>query len=295
MFSISQLTNGYYEEIKNDLFSLPPLTVVGIVSINADDATQSYVKTLQAACERVGITLLMRSVHPDETTNVVIESNCNPEVSGIFVFYPIGGEDHDSAIRKMVLPHKDIEGLNQTWTSKLLSNDRLDNSFNKAIVPCTALAILKTLISACSLTETPKSTFVGETVTIFNRSKIVGYPLAQMLYNDGAVVFSFDVNGGYALPNPDFTISRTSALKRSSVVITGVPSKSFECIQPNEINDETVCLNFSFVENFTPEAIKKSRCYIPRVGPMTIAMCLRNAVRLHRYSISYHRHPLESF
>jgi len=291
MFSISQLTDVYYNEIKMELSSLPPLVIIGIMSNEADAATLSYAKTLQVACDRVGISLQLSSLPPSNIDEAIIESNFDPSISGIFVFYPIRGEEQDAITRMRVLPSKDVEGLAQYWSNKLIMNDRVVNDHQgKAVLPCTALAVLKTLISACSLTESPNRTFVGETITIFNRSKVVGHPLAWMLRNDGAVVFTFDVHGGYALPNSSYAITRAVALEKSSIVVTGVPSPTFDRIKESEISNDTVCLNFSFVENFTPEAIKKAHCYIPRVGPMTIAMCLRNAVRLHRHAISC-RHP----
>jgi len=63
-------------------------------------------------------------------------------------------------------------------------------------------------------------------------------------------------------------------------VITGVPSDKFEKIRPAEITADTVCLNFSSVPNFSEEFDNYSGTFIPRVGPMTVAMCIRNTVRL---------------
>jgi methylenetetrahydrofolate dehydrogenase (NADP+)/methenyltetrahydrofolate cyclohydrolase len=43
-----------------------------------------------------------------------------------------------------------------------------------------------------------------------------------------------------------------------------------------------VCLNFSTVANFSDDAVAQAAVFIPRVGPMTVTMALRNTVRLYR-------------
>ena len=84
----------------------------------------------------------------------------------------------------------------------------------------------------------------------------------------------------------EISIDRASALEMSDVVITGVPNKSFPKIQLSEIKSGTICLNFSTVQNFEPDITEKSSMFIPRVGPVTVAMCMRNALRLYE---NFHR------
>jgi methylenetetrahydrofolate dehydrogenase (NADP+)/methenyltetrahydrofolate cyclohydrolase len=120
-------------------------------------------------------------------------------------------------------------------------------------------------------------------VTIFNRSAVVGKPLAHMLCNDGAKVHSFDIDGGITLekgrvlPDP---IEREEALAESGVVITAIPSRDFEKIKAVELKDGAVCVNVASIQNFEDEAKEKAGIYVPRVGPLTVAMCLRNVLRL---------------
>ena len=120
-------------------------------------------------------------------------------------------------------------------------------------------------------------------MTIFNRSEVNGRPLAVMMSNDGALVYSFDINGPLlfrdAKPH-EIDINRKEALAASDIVITGVPDKSFEKIRCDEIKAGTVCINFSSYPNFEDDIITHTDIYIPRVGPMTVAMCMRNTLRL---------------
>ena len=129
----------------------------------------------------------------------------------------------------------------------------------------------------------------GQTVTIFNRSEVIGRPLAIMLSNDGAKVYSFDVNGPMLFVDArpeEINISRTQALEGSDIVVTGVPSADFDKITAGEIRPDCVCLNFSSHSNFDEDITDRNRIYIPRVGPMTVAMCIRNTLRLYR---NFHR------
>lgn len=67
----------------------------------------------------------------------------------------------------------------------------------KAILPCTPLAIVKTL-EHCQVYNPLRpygSRAFGRTVTVINRSEVVGRPLAALLANDGARVFSVDLDG----------------------------------------------------------------------------------------------------
>jgi methylenetetrahydrofolate dehydrogenase (NADP+)/methenyltetrahydrofolate cyclohydrolase len=289
IFNVNVLADKYIAQLRQivDESSLyRQIQIVGIVSTNADAATNSYVTTLEQTCRKVGVELTVYRVDPSIVRLTVIYLNGDPDVHGIFVFYPMLDEDGDSFLRNHLNHLKDIEGLSSYWTTKLVNNDRwVEHDKNKAVVPCTPLGIVKSLVHVLDVPELPGHTFSGKTITIFNRSSIVGLPLAHMLANDGAIVHSFDINGGIVISNDEsqviVPIERKAALAISDVVITGVPSQSFDCVDADEITDNAVCVNFSFVKNFTQSAIEKARIYVPRVGPMTIAMCLRNAIRLY--------------
>jgi methylenetetrahydrofolate dehydrogenase (NAD+) len=96
----------------------------------------------------------------------------------------------------------------------------------------------------------------GRRITVINRSEVVGRPLAALLANDGAEVYSVDVTGvqrfhrGQGLRNqqhvveekPDMTMDDCLAI--SDVVISGVPGDKFK-VPVEKIRDGAVCINFS--------------------------------------------------
>ena len=69
----------------------------------------------------------------------------------------------------------------------------------KCVLPCTPLAVVKILehLGAYDDQHAAGDRMAGKTVTIVNRSEIVGRPLAAMLANDGATVYSVDIDSTY--------------------------------------------------------------------------------------------------
>ena len=240
----------------------------------------------------MGIHFTLIKTHQEFIWDLLHQANNDASVHGIFVYYPIFADARDTQLRNMIAWQKDVEGLTPSWLKKLYANERFDDSERtlKAILPCTPLAIMKILEKTDNY-KTPPLPLHGQIISIFNRSEVVGKPLAYMLSNDGSMVYSFDINGGIVIDQDSKRqrpISREQALSASDVVITGVPTAHFHKIHANELKDGAICLNFSHVQNFTEAAKERARCYIPRVGTLTVAMCLRNALRLYRHY--HHNH-----
>jgi len=96
----------------------------------------------------------------------------------------------------------------------------------------------------------------GHTITVVNRSEVIGRPLAALLANDGACVYSVDVTGvqqftrGEGIKQKRHQVVEKEGwglqdcVPMSDVVITGVPGESFKF--PIELlRESAVCINFS--------------------------------------------------
>jgi methylenetetrahydrofolate dehydrogenase (NAD+) len=164
----------------------------------------------------------------------------------------------------------------------------------KSILPCTPLAVVKVLefLQIYNSILPYGNRLFGKTITVINRSEVVGRPLAALLANDGAKVYSIDLDGvqiftrgsgikkhrheahvleGWTLDN---------CLPLSDVVISGVPGEKYK-VDTNLIRDGAVCINFSSEKNFDGAAVKeKASIYVPAIGKVTIAVLLRNLLRL---------------
>ena len=279
----------FRSNIRERIAQLPrPPRLVGFLATDKPDS-EEYAGYTKSSCEDVGIEFVLTKLDRFALESAIVEASASPDVHGIIVYYPIFNSSHDSYLRGLVPPHKDVEGLNQHWLRMLYSNERYDDpaKTKKAILPCTPLAIVK-LIEASGYFSSELSPetrpLEGKVVTIFNRSEVVGRPLAFMVANDGAKVFSYDIDGLMIFDGSSVKaaeVPRAVALAQSDIVITGVPSEAFTQITPDEIKSGALCINFSMSKNFGPGIEAKAGCFIPRVGPMTIAMCLRNTLRLY--------------
>lgn len=257
----------------------------------------------------------------------VLEANEDDDVDGIMVYYPIFGGQQDQYIQQVVSPLKDVEGLHHQFLFNLYHNIRfispstlkpvpashLPTSINsnteddtpppgtvKSILPCTPLAIVKVLeyVGVYNRLLSYGDRARGKVVTIVNRSEVVGRPLAALLANDGARVFSVDIdsiveftkrpsNSTTSRYNPHHVTTHCSltleqCLQLSDVVIGAVPVASYK-IPTTQLKDGCVCVNVAQEKNFESDVREKASIYVPSVGQMTIAMLQRNLLRLRKY------------
>lgn len=284
----SVVAEKYVEAIRDEVGKLGcKINVVGFIATD-DQPSQSYAKATRQKFNEVGISYDLRQVERLELEQAIMEANADSDLHGIFIYFPVFHSQQDSYLRNLVDYRKDIEAGSHYWVRKLYANDRFaiaGDSSRKALLPCTPLAIIKMLTAVGIYKEDVERPIEGRLVTIFNRSEVNGRPLAVMMSNDGAGVYSFDINGPLLFENAkpyEVKITRKEALAQSDIVITGVPHKSFEKIGCDEIRPGTVCVNFSSWPNFEDDIERHTDIYIPKIGPMTVAMCMRNTLRLFR-------------
>ena len=285
------LARQYVDESKHQVELIgQPIHVVGLIASD-DEPSIAYGAATKQKFDDIGISYDLRNIQRLELEDQILALNDDTSVHGVFIYFPVFHNQQDDYLRNLVNFTKDIEAGSNYWTRKLYNNDRLvDNDPNKkALLPCTPLAIVKMLTEIGVYQYNTPKPIQGKTVTIFNRSEVIGRPLAVMMSNDGAVIHSFDENGPLTFKDAkayESTITRGQALAESDIVITGVPSNKFDKVRASEIKPGTVCVNFSSVPNFDEDINTHTEIYIPRVGPMTVAMCMRNTVRLFN---NFHR------
>jgi methylenetetrahydrofolate dehydrogenase (NADP+) / methenyltetrahydrofolate cyclohydrolase len=287
------VARSFRDEVRREIREIPePLVLAGfLVADHGPSAT--YAEYTRKGCDDVGVKFDLRTVKRLDAEERVLEANADAGVHGILVYYPVFGTQQDTYVRDLVLAGKDVEGLNSFWARCLYANRRfLDEAkTKKAILPCTPLAVLKLLDAAGVSGDRAGAArpLAGVRAVVFNRSEVVGRPLASMMANDGAEVVSFDIDGPQlfvpareegAHAVEETRIDRAEALARADVVITGVPSREFPLVRAAEIREGAVCLSFSTRKNFADDVAEKAAVFVPRVGPMTVTMALRNLARL---------------
>ena len=284
----------YREDVRRTVADLAAdgrtLRIVGVLS-QYEGPAATYARYARRGCEDVGIQMELRHVGADEAERVIAQANLDDAVDGIFLYYPLIDRAADRWLRELVDPRKDVEGLHSFWSRLLYENRRFvdDERTLRAILPCTPLAILKMLQHAGMRGTGGEAPLDGVTACVINRSDVVGRPLSAMLANDGARVYSLDITGTvvfepasdrHAHSVRDSDVGRAGALAASDVVITGVPSASFELVRGDEIRDGAICVNVSEKKNFDDSILERASVFVPRLGPLTVAMATRNLARI---------------
>jgi methylenetetrahydrofolate dehydrogenase (NADP+)/methenyltetrahydrofolate cyclohydrolase len=284
---------AFRAELRAEVAALPePLTLVGILA-DEHRPSRTYAEYTRKGCADVGVQFTLREVKRLDVEAAIRDANADPAVHGVLIYYPVFGTQQDGYVRDLVDPGKDIEGLHTFWVRCLYENRRYldDARRKKAILPCTPLAVLKLLDAAGAASTGSARPLAGKRACIFNRSEVVGRPLASMMANDGADVISFDVDGALRFCPADAEgayrveetpLDRAAALAGADLVITGVPSHAFPLVRAAELKPGAICLNFATLKNFDPDVLQAASVFIPRVGPMTVTMALRNTLRLYR-------------
>ena len=159
----------------------------------------------------------------------MIAANKEARVHGIIIYYPIFGWPIDDYPRDVIGLEKDVEGLNHRYRYSLYHNIRtIDNdSGKKCVLPCTPLAVIKIMeyLGAYDCTRPVGHQLDGKVAAVFNRSEVVGRPLAAMLATDGATVYSIDISGMlvYAARAPHSPRAVAAANPRSPPPTTALP------------------------------------------------------------------------
>ena len=241
------------------------------VLVGADPASQIYVAGKHRACAEVGIASIGRELPEDagqdELLAVVSELNADPAVSGIIVQLPLPGHLDAARATSAVDPAKDVDGLTPT-NAGLLALGR------NGLVSATPSGVIELLRRY----DTPLE---GAHAVVVGRSDLVGKPVASLLLAENATV--------------TVCHSRTRDLEQvclsADVLIAAVG-------RPRLVTGEMVREGATVIDvgmNRTDDglvgdvdfeaAAERARAITPvpgGVGPMTIAMLLRNTVKAAR-------------
>jgi methylenetetrahydrofolate dehydrogenase (NAD+) len=248
-----------------------------------------------------GFAFDLREVDRELLEDALIDANNDDSIDGIIVYYPIFGSRQDQYLQQIVSIDKDVEGLSHRYIFNMYQNIRFLDPANtkKSILPCTPLAVIKILeyLRIYNTILPYGNRLHGRTITVINRSEVVGRPLAALLANDGAHVYSVDINDvqeftrGVGLRKRRHEVVEKAGwtlddcLPVSDVVISGVPGDKYK-VPLEKMRPGAVCINFSSERNFTPEVKEKASIYVPAIGKVTIAVLLRNLLVSSRLKCS---------
>jgi methylenetetrahydrofolate dehydrogenase (NADP+) / methenyltetrahydrofolate cyclohydrolase len=255
---------------------VPGLTVV---LVGDDPASQVYVRNKESACKAAGMngTVLRLSSQTSEAQLLatIDQLNADPAVHGILVQLPLPKPIDEASVVERVDPLKDVDGFHPFNFGLLASG-------SPRFVPCTPLGIRELLID--SRVETR-----GIHAVVLGRSQIVGKPMALLLLQKG--------QGGDATVTVCHTGTRDpGAIARQAdllIVAMGRPeSVTADWVKPGAVvidvgihkrADGRLCGDVHFAS--VAEIASRLTPVPGGVGPLTIAMLLRNTLLAARLSV----------
>ncbi len=258
----------------------PGLTVV---LVGDDPASAVYVRSKEKTSVELGMkgeTIRLPAETPQSELETLIDRlNADPAVHGILVQSPLPKHMDENTIVRRIAPHKDVDGFHPMNVGKLLIGEK------DGFAPCTPAGVQELLVRYNVDTT-------GKDVVVIGRSNIVGKPMAALLMQSGAGA------------NCTVTVchSRTKDLpshtRRADIVIAAIGKPEVitgDMIKPgavvidvgiNRVDDATANKGYRLVGDVHFESASAVASHITPVpggvGPMTIAMLLKNTVRAAR-------------
>eukprot|EP00434_Breviolum_minutum_P000853 symbB.v1.2.000751.t1/scaffold36.1/size400579/23 len=244
---------------------------LAVILVGSRKDSQSYVRNKKKAAEEVGFHTV------DIELLVELEKlNTDPEVHAILVQLPLPKHIDEALVLSKIRVDKDADGF---------SAENVGNLCMKGGFP--PLAVFAS-----------DSNVAGTNVVVLGRSNIVGMPVSQILQSMDATVTVCHSR----------TKDMVSYLKNADIVVAAVGKAEYvrgEWLKPgcvvidvgiNAVDDATKKLGYRLVGdvNFAEaQGVASLITPVPGgVGPMTIAMLLKNTLNLARHSISLPRIPL---
>ena len=260
------------EVIKKQYNSTPGLAVV---LVGEDPASEVYVRNKGRQTIECGMASfehkLTDTVSQTELLDLIEKLNGDDSVDGILVQLPLPEHIDPQAVLDAINPEKDVDGFHVVNAGKLATG-------GDALVPCTPLGCLLML-------KDYFGDLSGKNAVVVGRSNIVGKPMAALLTRESCTV--------------TIAHSRTKDLPsvcRSADILIAAVGKA-EMVQKSWVSEETVVIDVGINRIPAPErgegkmrlvgdvdfdeVKRKAKAITPvpgGVGPMTIAVLLRNTV-----------------
>jgi methylenetetrahydrofolate dehydrogenase (NADP+)/methenyltetrahydrofolate cyclohydrolase len=241
---------------------------LAVIQVGNDPASSVYVNNKKKACAYVGIESLSYEL-PEETTEeellkLIGELNERVDVNGILVQLPVPEHIHENAIIKAIDPRKDVDGFHPQSVGALCIGQ-------PGFVSCTPAGIIELL-------KRSDVDICGKNCVVIGRSNIVGKPMALLMLRENATV--------------TIAHSKTKDLKeickRADILIVAIGKPKF--IDDSYIKEGAVVIDVGIHRNpenklcgdVDFESVSKVASAITPVpggvGPMTIAMLMKNCV-----------------
>ena len=269
-------------EIKEDITTVQTLKntevrpCLAVIIVGTRPDSQTYVRMKGKACEEVGIASVIRelpeTVSQAELISAVQELNGTPGVNGILVQLPLPSHIQEKAVICSIDPSKDVDGLHPSNIGRLFLK-----GFEADFIPCTPKGCME-LLRCYGIP------IAGASAVVLGRSNIVGLPVAALLRKADATVTICHSQ----------TRDIAAYTRTADIIIAAIGKAKFltgDMIKPgcaiidvgiNSVPHPTIAGKTKLVGDVDYETCSEVAGAITPVpggvGPMTIAMLLRNTV-----------------
>ncbi len=253
---------------------------LAVVIVGDDPASRVYVRSKGRACLEAGMhsetVEYPATVTQEELLAQIDRLNADPAIHGMLVQLPLPKHIDSDAVLRRIDPAKDVDGFHPVNVGKLVIGDPT------AFRPATPYGVQQMLIREGIETKGAHAVIVG-------RSTIVGKPMASL--------FLHDAPGGNATVTVCHSRSRDlpSITRTADILVVAIGKPEFvtaDMVRPgavvidvgiNRVNDASHPKGYRLVGDvaFAPVAeLASAITPVPGgVGPMTIAMLLRNTLQ----------------
>lgn len=242
---------------------------LAVIIVGEDPASQVYVRNKERACEECGIYsekyALTAETTQEELLKLIDELNNKSSISGILVQLPVPKHIDEKTIINAIVPNKDVDAFHPVNVGKIMVG-------NYDFVPCTPAGVME-LIKESGIDVS------GKECVIVGRSNIVGKPQAMLLLHQNGTVticHSKTKNLAEKTKNADILVAavgipnfiKGDMIKEGAVVID---------VGINRLENKKLCGDVEFE---SAEKVAGAITPVPGgVGPMTIAMLMKNTVK----------------
>nr|WP_315136189.1 bifunctional methylenetetrahydrofolate dehydrogenase/methenyltetrahydrofolate cyclohydrolase FolD [uncultured Capnocytophaga sp.] len=271
------------EEVKQLKAKAKRVPHLAAVLVGNDGASLTYVGSKVKACEQVGfestLVKLPANISEEALLQEIEKLNANPEIDGYIVQLPLPKHIDEQKILLAIDPTKDVDGFHPANFGRMA----LDM---EAFIPATPFGIMELL-------KRYKVPTKGKHVVVVGRSHIVGRPISILLSQKGA-----QGNATVTLTH-SHTPNLAELTRQADIVVMalGIP----EFLKGNMVKEGVTVIDvgitrlkddsnpkgYRIVGDVAFNEVKEKASYITPVpggvGPMTIAMLLKNTLLAHKW------------
>ena len=245
---------------------------LAVVIVGDDPASRVYVNNKKKACELCGIQSFEYALPAETTQEQLLELvdtlNKDSKVNGILVQLPLPKHLDEKAVIEHISPLKDVDAFHETNVGKIMIG-------NYSFLPCTPAGCME-LIHSTGIEV------AGKECVVVGRSNIVGKPMAMLLLHE---------NGTVTICHSK-TKNLAEVCRRADILVAAVGRPNF--VTADMVKDGAVVIDVGInrLENGKlcgdvkfDEVSEKAGYITPvpgGVGPMTIAMLMKNTLTAER-------------